>query len=84
MHVIDLCGLVKSLINSSQGWAVADQFEDTFNGEAFEEQNGNALRYIRSCVQGLIKSDLLNDDAREELQDYLDELEDYLVKSSAE
>jgi hypothetical protein len=82
MHVIDLCGLVKSLITSSHGWAVADQFEDTFNGESFEKQNGNALVYIRGNVRGIIKSDLLNDSAQEDLQDYLDELEDFLAKPS--
>lgn len=80
MHVIDLCGLVKGLITSAHGWAVADQFEDTFNGESFEEQNGNALVYIRSFIQGLLKSDLLSDDAQEELQDYVDDLEDFLAK----
>ena len=80
MNVIDLCGLVKGLITSSHGWAVADQFEDTFNGESFDEQNGNALVYIRSFIQGLLKSDLLSDDAQEELQDYVDDLENYLAK----
>lgn len=80
MHVIDLCGLVKGLITSAHGWAVADQFEDTFNGEGFEKQNSNALVYIRSFIQGLLKSDLLSDDAQEELQDYVDDLEDFLAK----
>lgn len=80
MHVIDLCGLVKGLITSAHGWAVADQFENTFNGESFEEQNSNALVYIRSFIQGLLKSDLLSDDAQEELQDYVDDLEDFLAK----
>ena len=39
--VIQTVDLVKAFINSHHGWAVADQFQDTFNGEGFEEQNHN-------------------------------------------
>ena len=80
MNVIDLCGLVKGLITSSHGWAVADQFEDSFNGEPFEEQNGNALAYIKSVIQGLISSRLLSEDATKELYEYLVDLKVFLSK----
>ena len=80
MHIIDLCGLVKGLITSAHGWAVADQFEDSFNGESFEEQNSNALVYIKGAVQGLISSRLLSEDATEELQEYLVDLTVFLSK----
>ena len=80
MHVIDLCGLVKSLITSSHGWAVADQFEDTFNGEPFEDQNANALSYIKDSIQGLISSGLLAEEAHWELIEYREGLVVYLSK----
>ena len=78
MYTVDL---VKAVINSEHGWAVAGQFEDTFNGEAFEEQNYNALEYIRRSVESILRSDLLSDNAQDELQEYRDELEDYMVKA---
>lgn len=76
---LSLVDLVGSFINAKDGWAVAEQFEATFGqGESFEDQNGNALRYVRSSVSSLIHSDLLNEDSVEELQDYLDKLDEYL------
>ena len=72
--------LVRAIIYSHHGWAVADQFEDTFGGESFEEQNDNALRYIRETVEQLLRSELLSETAHDELQSYRDDLEDYLAK----
>jgi hypothetical protein len=80
MYDIDLCILVKSYINSYHGWAVADQFEDTFNGEPFEDQNANALSYIKDSIEGLISSGLLAEDAQEELIEYRESLVVYLSK----
>ena len=77
MQTVDL---VKAIINSNHGWAVAGQFEDTFGGEPFEEQNDNALRYIRETLEQLLSSELLADAAHDELQSYRDDLEDYLAK----
>jgi uncharacterized membrane protein YukC len=71
--------LVQALINSEHGWAVAGQFEDTFNGKSFEEQNYNALMYIRETLDKLLNSDLLSEDTQDELQTYRDELEDYIT-----
>ena len=79
---INLCDLVKAVINSRHGWAVADQFEDTFNGESFEEQNTNALNYIRQTIKDLLESELLEGESENDLQDYADELEDYLATPS--
>ena len=78
MYTVDL---VKAIINSKHGWAVADQFEATFNDEAFEEQNYNALEYIRESVESILRSNLLSDDAQDELQTYRDDLEDYMVEA---
>lgn len=81
MYQVELCVIVKSVINSQHGWAVADQFEDTFEGrEPFEEQNLNALLYIRDSIRGLIKSGTFSPQGQEELQEYLDDLENYLPK----
>jgi len=74
--------VVKNYISATHGWAVADQFEVTFDGEGFEKQNLNALIYIRKAVNELLNSDVLNEDAFDELQTYADALEDYLVEAN--
>jgi len=78
--------VVKAVINSHHGWAVADQFEDSYiypnGGSAFEDQNYNALLYIRDLVKSLLEGGVLSDDAKEELGDYYDDLENYLADSS--
>lgn len=71
--------LISAVIDSQHGWAVSEQFEATFDGESFEVQNYNALRYIRDTVETLLQSDLLSDTAQDILQTYRDELEDYMV-----
>lgn len=80
MYEVNLCSLVRGFVNSYHGWAVADQFEDSFNGEPFEEQNSNALVYIKGVVQSLISSRVLSEDATEELQEYLVDLTVFLSK----
>jgi len=75
--------IVKAYINNHHGWAVADQFEDTFLGQSFEKQNYNALRYIHGAVLELIEdSDVLSDSAIDELQSYSDDLGIYLAKNN--
>lgn len=70
--------LVTALINSKHGWAVAEQFQSTFQGEDFVEQNWNALKYILGTVDELLKSELLNEFPQDELQDYRDALADHM------
>ena len=76
MQTVDL---VKAVVNSKHGWAVAEQFEATFNGESFEEQNHNALRYIQMVIRDILNKDVLSDVSFLELKEYHDELEDYMV-----
>ena len=73
--------LIAAVIKNEHGWAVAEQFEATFNGEAFEEQNYNALKYIERTVRDVFNSDILNIEANDELEDYLVELGDYLKET---
>ncbi len=74
--------ILKSIINGEHGWAVAEQFEATFNGESFEEQNINALEYIKNCLKyNVMKSGVFNDNAMEEIQEYYDELVEYLEEA---
>lgn len=76
---VDTCALVKAFINTHHGWAVADQFEDTFTGEEpFEEQNGYALSSIREAVDALVIHGILADEFHEELEEYLEKLDAYL------
>jgi hypothetical protein len=78
--MINTTQLVKAFINSHHGWAVADQFEATFDGEEFEKQNFNALTYIEQAVRDIFNSGILNVEANDELEDYLVELHNYLKK----
>jgi hypothetical protein len=72
--------LVEGYIQKKQGWAVAEQFLSTFNGETFEEQNINALMYIREAVRDILSSNLLSESAHDELQTYCDDLEQYIAE----
>ena len=76
MYTVDL---IKAVVNSEHGWAVAEQFSDTFNGEKFEYANYNAWRYIREVIEDILRSKVLSDNAQDELQEYRDNLEDYMV-----
>ena len=77
-HYMYTSNLVKAVINDQHGWAVADQFEDTFNGDPFEDQNYNALSYIHETITDLLGSDLLSDSSNREIQEYLDKLDEYM------
>jgi len=71
--------IIKAIINGEHGWAVAEQFEATFNGETFEEQNINALGYIKDCLKyDVMRSGVFNDDAMRLIEVYYDELVEYL------
>ena len=76
--------LVEGYIQKKHGWAVAEQFLSTFNGERFDNQNYNALMYIREAVRDVLSSDILSESAQDELQSYSDELEDYIVGNDVE
>ena len=79
---MNISGLVKSVIEAEHGRAIAEQFEKTFNNEEkFEEANFNALRYIRNIVEEILNSRILNDYVQDELQEYRDDLEDYMVEA---
>ena len=73
--------LVEGYIQKKHGWAVAEQFLNTYNGESFEEQNYNALAIIRESVRDVLSSDILNENAHDQLQTYADDLEDYMVEA---
>lgn len=74
--------IIKAIINGEHGWAVAEQFEATFNGETFEEQNINALGYIRDCLKyDVMRSGVFNDDAMRLIEVYYDELVEYLEEA---
>jgi len=74
--------ILKSIINGEHGWAVAEQFESTFNGESFEEQNINALNYIKNCLKyNVMKSGVFNDNVMEEIKEYYNKLVEYLEEA---
>jgi hypothetical protein len=75
--------IIKAIINSEHGWAVADQFEDTFSGnEPFEKQNSNALRYIRNTIRyNILGNDVFSEEAMNDLREYYAKLAEYLEEA---
>ena len=84
MNWISTSEVVKAFIDSHHGWAVAEQFEDSFINGDFAEQNTNALAYIAEAVESLIKSNCLSDGCNTELSSYLEELNDFLKTDKTE
>ena len=72
--------VISAIIRSEHGWAVAEQFEVTWDNrsvESIEQQNSNAMDYIMDTVNDLIKySEVFNEDTIDELQQYVDEIKE--------
>lgn len=80
MHIIDIANAV---IYKNHGWAVAEQFDDTiynYSRKNLQNQNLNALSYILDELKDLCSSnsDTFTEDALDEMQDYMEALEEYL------
>jgi len=70
--------LIEGYITSIHGSAVSEQFRDSFAGEPFEKSNFSALKYIFETIENILCSQLLSEQAYDELYDYRDALEEYL------
>lgn len=71
--------IISAIIHAKNGWAVAEQFEDTWQqDEPFEEQNGNALRLIESACAELLETGVLAEKPYYQVVAYLHELRQYL------
>jgi len=72
--------VISAIIRSEHGWAVAEQFEVTWDNrsvESVEQQNSNAMDYIVSTINSLIKyNEVFSEDTIEELQQYVDEIKE--------
>ena len=72
--------VISAIIRSEHGWAVAEQFEVTWDNrsvESVEQQNSNAMDYIMDTVNDLIKySEVFNEDTIDELQQYVDDIKE--------
>jgi CHASE3 domain sensor protein len=76
---MDTYKIAYAIIESAHGWSVAEQFRDTFQElESFDEQNTNALNYIYETLRKLTNSDILNTEAQEELDAYMERLSQHL------
>ena len=83
MSFINTSDVVSAFISKHHGWAVAEQFIDTFeNNQSFEDQNENALEYIRETINNLIESCCFTNNVNTELDYYLEELKDYLTSNT--
>lgn len=69
--------LITSFIYKRNGWAVAEQFEETFNSGDFESQNPNALEDIQDTLRS-IDTSVLSENSIEELNEYNERLKEYL------
>jgi len=66
---------IKAIINAQHGWAVADQFESTYENPSpsnFSERNQEALDSIKETIEDLFDSNLLSEGLIDELNYYLD------------
>lgn len=73
--------LIASIVHAKHGWAVAEQFDVTWDREEeFEEQNINALREIERICADLLDSGMLAEKPYYQVVAYLHELRQYLGK----
>lgn len=80
MHVFEV---VSKVIYAQHGWAVAEQFDETCSDrDTFEEQNFNALRLIRDTVKELVKFGPFDEDSTDELEEYYNDLVQYMDTDS--
>ena len=71
--------IVSKYIHGTEGWAVAEQFDQTFDDRStFDQQNSNALDIILSIVKKMIENGPFNDSATFELENYRDDLINYM------
>lgn len=69
---------IKAIVTAQHGWAVADQFESTFDNPSpsnFSEKNQDALDLIKETIEDLFDSNLLSGELIDELSYYLDCME---------
>lgn len=72
--------LVQHFISGEYGWSISEQFRDTFvDRNVFYKQNINALQYIVKSITYLRNSDLFNEKTLDELNDYYNDLNEYLT-----
>ena len=77
--------ILSALIYKEHGWAVSDQFDDTYSDrDCFEEQNLNALDYIFDTVRAALESELFSEDSEEDITVYLYDLSEHLLKYDIE
>ena len=68
-----------ALIKADHGWSVQEQFIDTFlHCESFEDQNSNALEYIKDTIDEALNNDFFRDECNEMLHEYNETVGAYL------
>ena len=71
--------IIGAIIESQHGWAVRDQFIDTWHNGDFENQNLNALNYIKNTINDLANSDIFSEEVEMDLVGYVIRLKEYLA-----
>jgi len=75
---MNIQSIAEAVVYKQHGWAVADQFVSTWENPTrseFGACNENALEYIRKTIGGLLTSGILEEDAMDELEEYLEAME---------
>jgi len=72
--------VTSKVIYAKHGWAVAEQFDATVEDRnSFDEQNTNALTYIQMTVRDLVRKGPFDEEATDELEEYLNDLTEYMM-----
>lgn len=71
--------LTSAFISTRHGWAVAEQFNHSYETNDFKSQNPNALEYIKNCIKDLLESDLLAESETEDLVGYYQDLKQHIL-----
>lgn len=68
--------LLSAVINGQHGWAVGEQFEETWNGQSAEDQNPNAMELIINTLEDMVNGELLSDWAQRDTLTYLNRIKE--------
>ena len=79
-NAMRLIKVLSAIIESKDGSVVADQFEATFydsTASNFDEQNPNALKYIRETLTEVKYAECFTEDVINQINEYLEDLNKY-------
>lgn len=83
MNTLD--DLLTAVITGQHGWAVGEQFENTWNdSQSVEDQNGYAMEKIIETLEDMVNSELLSDWATRDTLTYITRVKEELSRQDEE